>query len=63
MPINKYVNTFKQTSDIPINKNVKEIINNNKIDYKNRIQYKSDRDYSNFDFESLYAINLFIEKT
>ena len=63
MPINKYVNTSKQINHKPINKNVKDIINNNKIDYKNRIQYKSDRDYSNFDFESLYANNLFIEKT
>ena len=63
MPINKYVNTSKQINHKPINKNVKDIINNDKIDYKNKTQYKSDRDYSNFDFESLYANNLFIEKT
>ena len=31
IPINKYVNTHKQISDEPINKNVKDIINNNKI--------------------------------
>lgn len=63
MPINKYVNKSKQINHEPNNKNVKDIINNDKIDYKNKIQYKSDRDYSNFDFESLYANNLFIEKT
>lgn len=63
MPINKYVNTAKQINHEPNNKNVKDIINKNKIDYKNKIQYKSDRNYSNFDFESLYANNLFIEKT
>ncbi len=63
MPINKYVNTSKQINHEHNNKNVKDIINNNKIDYKNKIQYKSDRDYSDFDFESLYANNLFIEKT
>lgn len=63
MPINKYVNTSKQINHKPINKNVKDIINNDKIDYKNKTQYKSDRDYSNFDSESLYANNLFIEKT
>lgn len=63
MPINKYVNTSKQINHKTINKNVKDIINNDKIDYKNKIQYKSDRDYSDFDFESLYANNLFIEKT
>ena len=34
-----------------------------KIDYKNKIHYKTDRDYSDFDFGSLYANNLFIEKT
>lgn len=55
VPINKYVNTYKQTSSTPINKNVKEIIYNNKINYN--IRYKSDRDYSNFDFSKLYANN------
>lgn len=63
MPINKYVNILKQINNEPNNKNVKDIINNNKIDYKNKIHYKTDRDYSDFDFGSLYANNLFIEKT
>lgn len=63
IPINKYVNIPKQINHKSINKNVKDIINNDKIDYKNKIQYKSDRDYSDFGFESLYANNLFIEKT
>lgn len=63
IPINKYVNIPKKINHKSINKNVKDIINKDKIDYKNKIQYKSDRDYSNFDFESLYANNLFIEKT
>lgn len=50
-PIYKNVNTYKQINTSPINTNVKEIINNN----KNR--YKSDIDYSNFDWTSLYANN------
>ena len=52
-PIYKNVNTYKQINTSPINTNVKEIINNNKNKYK----YKSDRDYSNFDWTSLYANN------
>lgn len=48
-PIYKNVNTYKKINTSPINTNVKEIINNNK--------YKSDRDYSNFDWTSLYANN------
>ena len=47
-PINKYVNTNKQICNKPINKNVKEIININKINYKKKSKYKSDRDYSDF---------------
>lgn len=50
-PIYKNVNTYKQINTNPINTNVKEIINNNKN------KYKSDRDYSNFDWTSLYANN------
>ena len=57
IPINKYVNTPKQISDKPINKNVKDIINNNKI-YNKNYRLKNDRDYSNFDWTSLYA-NIF----
>ena len=49
--IYKNVNTYKQINTRPINTNVKEIINNNKN------KYKSDRDYSNFDWTSLYANN------
>ena len=50
-PIYKNVNTYKQINTSPINTNVKEIINNNKN------KYKRDRDYSNFDWTSLYANN------
>ncbi len=50
-PIYKDVNTYKQINTRPINTNVKEIINSNNN------KYKSDRDYSNFDWTSLYANN------
>ena len=55
-PIYKNVNTYKQINTSPINTNVKEIINNNKN------KYKSDRDYSNFDWTSLYANNFQVIK-
>ena len=58
VPINKDVNTYKQNSSLPINKNVKDIIYNNKINY-NKWRYKSDRDYSNFDFNKFYANSCF----
>ena len=60
LPIYKNDNTYKQVDDIPINTNVKEIKSNNKIYNKNNtkdFKYKSDRDYSNFDWNSLYANN------
>ncbi len=50
-PIYKNINTYKQINTSPINTNVKKIINNNKN------KYKSDRNYSNFDWTSLYANN------
>ncbi len=50
-PIYKNVNTYKQVDTKPINTNVKEIKSNHKNNYK------SDRDYSNFDWTSLYANN------
>lgn len=56
IPINKYVNISKRMSNEPINKNVKDIINNNKI-YNNSCRIKDGRDYSNFDWTSLYANN------
>lgn len=52
IPINKNDNTYKQISYTAINKNVKEII------YKNKIVNKSGRDYSNFDWNKLYANKL-----
>lgn len=55
-PINKYVNTYKHFGTSPINTDVKDIIKNNNINYNNW-RYKSDRDYSNFDFSKLYANN------
>lgn len=48
-PIYKNVNTYKQVDTKSINTNVKDI----KSNYKSK--YKSDRDYSNFDWTSLYA--------
>ena len=55
-PINKCINTYKQIRTRPINTDVKDIIKNNNINYNNW-RYKSDRDYSNFDFSKLYANN------
>ena len=40
---------------IPINKCVKDIINNNKIYNKDNCRLKNGRDYSNFDWTSLYV--------
>ena len=57
IPINKYVNTSKRISNELINKNVKDIINKDKI-YNKNYRLKNDRDYSNFDWTSLYA-NIF----
>ena len=57
IPINKYVNTSKRMSNEPINKNVKDIINKDKIHNKNSCRVKDGRDYSNFDWTSLYANN------
>ena len=64
IPINKCVNTPKQISDEPINKNVKDIINNNKIYNKynrennfakrNKANFEQ-RDYTGIDLTSLYA--------
>ena len=59
IPINKYVNTPKQISDEPINKNVKDIINNNKIYNKDNCRSKNGRDYSNFDWTSSYVNNFY----
>ena len=50
-PIYRNVNTHKQIDTNPINTNVKEIINNNKMYNKNSYRY------SNFDWSSLYANN------
>ena len=56
IPVKKYVNTHNQNSSLPINKSVKDITYNNKRNYNNW-RYKSDRDYSNFDFNKFYANN------
>ena len=58
IPINRYVNTYKQINKNSINRDVKDIINNNKI-YYNKSKHKLDRDYTDFDWDSLYANNLF----
>ena len=55
-PINKYVNTYKQIRTRPINTDVKDILKNNNKDY-NSWRYKSDRDFTNFDFDRFYANN------
>ena len=56
IPINIYVNTYKQISALPINKNVKDIKSNNKINnINNRLKNENQRDYSKFDFSKLYA--------
>lgn len=57
IPMNKYVNTSKRMRNEPINKNVKDIINKDKI-YNKNYRLKNDRDYSNFDWTSLYT-NIF----
>ena len=57
IPINKYVNASKRMSSEPINKYVKDIINNNKRYNNNSCRLKDGRDYSNFDWTSLYANN------
>ena len=62
IPVCKYDNTYKQINAKPINTNVKEIINNNKKYNKNTWKSKNGRDYSNFDWTSLYA-NRILNKT
>ena len=61
IPINRYVNTYKQISNNSVNRDVKDIIKNNEI-YYNKSKHKLNRDYSDFDWNSLYANNLFVEK-
>lgn len=55
IPINIDVNTYKQISSRPVNIDVKDILNNNKIYDNKKWKYKSERDYSNFHWNSLYA--------
>lgn len=55
IPINIDVNICKQISSKPINTDVKDILNNNKIYDNKKWKYKSERDYSNFNWNSLYA--------
>lgn len=56
VPIYKNDNTYKQINVEPINKNVKDIINTNKIYNKSNWSYKNERDYSNFDWTSFMQI-------
>ena len=56
IPINKNVNTYKQISSEPINANVKDIIYKDKIN-NNKWSYENKRDYTNFEWEKLYANN------
>ena len=55
IPSNIDVNICKQISSKPINTDVKDILNNNKIYDNKKWKYKSERDYSNFNWNSLYA--------
>lgn len=55
IPINIDVNTYKQISSRPVNIDVKDILNDNKIYDNKKWKYKSERDYSNFNWNSLYA--------
>ena len=55
-PINNYVNTYKQNRTRPINTDVKDILKKNNKEY-NSWRYKSDRDFTNFDFDRFYANN------
>lgn len=55
IPINIDVNTYKQISSRPVNIDVKDILNNNKIYDNKKWKYKSERDYSNLNWNSLYA--------
>ena len=57
IPINKFDNTYKQICTGPIIKNVKDIKYSNKINDKNNSKSENQRDYSNFDWTSLYANN------
>ena len=56
-PINNSGNTYKQNRTRPINTEVKGILNRDSISY-NYCKTKSDRDYSEFNWDSLYA-NIF----
>lgn len=62
IPVCKYDNTYKQINTKTINTNVKEIITNYKKYNKNIWKNKDERDYSNFDWTSLY-INKILKKT
>ena len=55
IPINIDANTYKQISSRPVNIDVKDILNNNKKYDNKKWKYKSERDYSNFNWNSLYA--------
>lgn len=57
VPIIKIDNTYKQINTAPNNNNVKDIKYINKINNKNNWRLDSQRDYSNFDFNKLYANN------
>lgn len=56
-PIIKIDNTYKQLNTKPINNNVKDIKYTNKINNKNTWRLENQRNYSNFDWNSLYANN------
>ena len=57
VPIIKNDNTYKQIDVNPINRNAKDIKYINKINNKNNWKLENQRDYSNFDFRTLYANN------
>ena len=57
VPIIKNDNTYKQINVAPINRKVKDIKYINKINNKNNWRLENQRDYSDFDWNSLYANN------
>ena len=56
IPINKCVNTYKHFGTSPINTEVKDILKKNNINYNNW-KLQEQRDYSGFNWNSLYANN------
>ncbi len=57
VPVIKNDNTYKQINVAPINRKFKDIKYINKINNKNNRRLENQRDYNDFDWNSLYANN------